>query len=92
MKRITGKLLFRVLLFVFGLAIASTGTRVIVNETGVGYYVHETPSVFHPFWVPISYSVIQTPDYSFKLLSIGVFLATTGFWTTIDELIKMKTG
>ncbi len=90
MRRISGKHIIGLVLLIFGLLIAKTGTQVIDYASDVGIDVCETPSIFHPFWVPISYSVIQTPDYSFSFLTIGVFLATTGFWTIIAELNKEK--
>ena len=86
MKQISGKLILGLFLFVFGLAVAKTGTQIIEYGSDASIDVCENPSMFHPFWVPISYSVIQTPDYSFSLLTIGVFMTTTGFWTIIEEL------
>jgi hypothetical protein len=80
-----------VIMILVGLAIARTGTRVLNIESGVGHHVYESPSIFHPFWVPLSYDVIHTPDYSFKFLAFGTCLATTGFWV-VYSAIKEKSG
>lgn len=90
MKQLSFGLVVRLGLLVFGLLIAKTGTRVIEFGSEAGYYVHETPSIYTPFWIPHSYKVVQTPDYSFKLLAIGVCMATTGFWATLDELKRLN--
>ena len=90
MKQVSFGLVIRLFLLVFGLMVAKTGTRVIDFGSGAGYDVCETPSIFTPFRLPHSYSVIQTPDYSFKLLAIGVCMATTGFWATLAELKRLN--
>jgi len=82
--------MFGAVLLVFGVAVAKTGTRVIDFNPDAGFHVYESPSLFHLFWVPISYDVIQTPDYSFKLLAFGTFLATTGFWIIVNEVTQLS--
>ena len=77
-------------MLVFGLLVAKTGTRVLEYDSDVGEYVHESPGFLYPFWLPLSYDVVRTPDYSFKFLAFGTILATTGFWVTLDALKEKR--
>jgi len=65
----------------FGAIVAYSGVYTAsYGPKGTREHVNVSPSPLHPFWLPISYDIIRVPDYSIGILTIGVIIATTGFW------------
>ena len=73
-------------MFGFGAIVAYSGVYTASYGPGdTRHHVSVSPGPLHPFWLPISYDVLQVPDYSFDILTLGVIVATTGFWIVVYD-------
>ena len=84
---ISDRLILGCLIFCFGAMVAYSGAHTVdYGPDDVRLRAYVTPGPLHPFWLPTSYDVISVPDYSFEILTIGVIIATTGFWIVIYDI------
>ena len=84
---ISNRLILGCLMLGFGAIVAYSS--VYTTSYGSGYtreHVFVTPGPLYPFWLPISYDVIRVPDYSFGIFTLGVIIATTGFWIIVYDI------
>jgi len=74
-------------MFGFGAIVAYSGVYAAsYGPNGTREHVFVSPGPLYPFWLPISYDVIRVPAYSFEILTLGVIIATTGFWIVIYDI------
>ncbi len=83
---ITNRLILGCLLFAFGVMVANSSVKIIpYSSGGAREHAFVTPGPLYPFWLPLEYEVIQVPDYTFDILTLGVIIATTGFWIVVYD-------
>ena len=83
---ITNRLILGGLLFGFGAIVANSAVKIIPYGSDASRLTASVmPGFLYPFWLPLEYEVIQVPDYSFDILTLGVIVATTGFWIVVYD-------
>jgi hypothetical protein len=80
------------ILIIFGAIIVYSSTMGIDTHKGdVRDRVHVSPSPLYPFWLPLSYDLIQVADYTLQILTVGVFVTTSGIWIIIYDISRRVT-
>ncbi len=76
----------------FGVIVANSGVKIIpYGSDALTLIASVNPGPLYPFWLPLEYEVIQVPDYSFDILTLGVIVATTGFWIVVYDFFQRAT-
>ncbi len=89
---ISNRLIIGCLIFGFGAMVANSAVKIIPYSSGSSRLVASVnPGPLYPFWLPLEYEVIQVPDYSFDILTLGVIVATTGFWIVVYDFFQRAT-
>ena len=80
-------------LLVIGLLISvDVRNSILSYQGGVRQMEDVTPGPGYPFWMPISYEVMNVPDYLLRYLVIGVFTTTVGITIVASPLLKRHAG
>jgi hypothetical protein len=88
---ISNRLILGFLMLGFGAIVAYSGVyNASYGPNGTRVHVYVSPGPLHPFWLPISYDVMRVPDYSFTILTMGVIIATTGFWIAVFDIYRRR--